>query len=127
MTAAGLLCHTGLGRDESNRPDLKSAIALLLAKPPEWRPDQDAVDHCYWFLASEALRDCEGNVQRSWGTKLILALAKGQRQDASFAGSWDPVAPWDEDGGRIYSTALAVLALQSLYPLAKAPVKFAAK
>lgn len=127
MTAAGLLCRTGLGQDEISHPVTRDAAGLLLARPPEWRPDQDAVDPCHWFFASEAIRDCGEGLRGKWGPKLVAALAKGQRHDASFAGSWDPVAPWTEDGGRIYSTALSVLALQSLYPLPRVPTKFSAK
>ena len=30
-------------------------------------------------------------------------------------GSWDPVGPWQFDGGRIYSTALLTMCLQAYY------------
>ena len=33
----------------------------------------------------------------------------------SQAGSWDPLDPWQDDGGRIYSTAMMCLSLEHVY------------
>jgi len=52
-----------------------------------------------------------------WNEKLVATLLEGQGKDGAAVGSWDPVGTWGEDGGRIHATALAVLSLQSLYPL----------
>jgi hypothetical protein len=30
-------------------------------------------------------------------------------------GSWDPVDPWAKDGGRLYSTAINTLTLETYY------------
>ena len=87
-----------------------------LAKPPQWQPDAGKVDLCYWFFASEAVRrlgDAAANA--TWREHLVGALQQGQRLDGDAAGSWDPLDPWGADGGRLYATALATLALQALY------------
>lgn len=115
MTAAALWCRHALGEDRTSEP-MAAGVALLLAKPPQWQPDVGKVDLCYWFFASEALRrvgDAAG--QRTWREHLVAALQRGQRTEGDVAGSWDAVDPWGTDGGRLYATALAVLALQSLY------------
>jgi len=117
MTAAGLLCRLALGQQQRDVPVLAAAADRLVAKPPEWDPESGAVDECYWFLASEALRHFGGKQRAQWNGKLVAALLAGQQQDGAAAGSWDPVGPWGDDGGRVYATALAVLSLQSLYPL----------
>ena len=38
-----------------------------------------------------------------------------QRVDGDAAGSWDPDGPWGMVGGRVYSTALALLTLEVQY------------
>lgn len=117
MTAAGLLCRQALGQQQRDVPVLAAAADRLVAKPPEWDPNSGAIDECYWFLASEALRHFGGRQRAQWNEKLVAALLAGQQKDGAAAGSWDPVGPWGDDGGRVYATALAVLSLQSLYPL----------
>jgi hypothetical protein len=117
MTAAGLLCRLALGQAQGDVPVIAPAADRLLAKPPEWDPKSGAVDECYWFLASEALRHFGGEQREKWNGKLVEALLAGQCKDGAAAGSWDPIGPWGEEGGRVCTTALAVLSLQSLYPL----------
>ncbi|MBL8728018.1 MAG: terpene cyclase/mutase family protein [Planctomycetes bacterium] len=115
MTAAAIWCRHALGADAADA-QLAAGAALLLAKPPSWEPDAGKVDLCYWFFAGEALRRVGAPAARTpWDQQLIAALQQGQRLDGEVAGSWDPRDPWGEDGGRLYSTALAVLALQALY------------
>lgn len=116
LTGAGLLCRVALGQGLASPGH---STALLLAKPPSWDPDAGRVDYCYWFFASEALRHADAAVTAAWRKALIAALVDHQRREGALAGSWDPVDPWGEEGGRLCATALAVLALQSLY----APVR----
>ena len=113
MTAAALLCRTHLGHTVANAPILAKSVALVLAKPPQWDPEHGAVDLCYWFFASEGLRTADPAAHAAWTAALVPALTTHQRQDTTFAGSWDPIDPWGENGGRVYATALAVLALQA--------------
>jgi len=49
----------------------------------------------------------------SWA--LNLALLKSRRADGNFVGSYDLKGPWAEDGGRVYTTAMATLSLQAAY------------
>ena len=46
------------------------------------------------------------------------AIADTQRKDGDVCGnrgSWDPQGPWAEEGGRVFSSAAAVLALNFYY------------
>jgi hypothetical protein len=43
------------------------------------------------------------------------AVVKTQRRGGNEDGSWDPVDPWGEDGGRVYSTAMMTLCLQAYF------------
>jgi hypothetical protein len=47
------------------------------------------------------------------------ATVKSQRKDANFKGSWDPIDPWGQDGGRVYATAIMVLCLEVYYRYSK--------
>jgi hypothetical protein len=51
----------------------------------------------------------------SWNSKLQAAVVETQRGDGNFAGSWDNIDPWGEDGGRVYSTALMTLCMEVYY------------
>ena len=52
----------------------------------------------------------------AWRAALVEALVPHQRIDGDVCGpkgSWDPVDAWGPEGGRVYATATAVLALQA--------------
>lgn len=113
MTAAAMWCRSGLGNAEA--PTFTLGAELLEKKPPEWQPGDGKVDYCYWFFGAEALRHGTSASREKWRTALIDALLKGQRTEGAAAGSWDAIDPWSNHGGRIYATAMAMLALQTLY------------
>ena len=57
----------------------------------------------------------------------MISLCSTQRKDGDFClykGSWDPLDPWGADGGRVYSTALLTMCVESL---ARAPAAAPAK
>ncbi|MBL8749528.1 MAG: hypothetical protein JNK78_10240 [Planctomycetes bacterium] len=117
MTAAALWCRSALGQNATGNPVIAAGAKLLLGKPPRWDPASGDVDYCYWLFGTEAMRRLGGADRDAWNDELLAAILPGQRTDATAAGSWDPVDPWGGDGGRLYSTALAVMALQGLYAL----------
>jgi len=108
------------------------AIALgverLLEHTPHWptdlRPRGDeslpegrgGVDHYGWYYGTYALfqlSDRYPSAWREWERALASAVLPTQRvAPACFAGSWDPIDPWSDQGGRVYSTALMVLCLE---------------
>lgn len=115
MTAAAVWCRQCLGDTPAKEPQLVAGRDLLAKKPPEWKPAEGKVDYCYWFFGSEAMRRLGGEGAAQWQRAVAAALLQGQRKDGTAAGSWDPVDPWGDIGGRLYATAMAVLALQARY------------
>jgi hypothetical protein len=66
----------------------------------------------YWYYGSLAMHRMGGESQRLWQAALEPALLQGQVKGTDGdAGSWSPIGPWGWCGGRVYSTAVAVLAL----------------
>ena len=116
LTAIALASVLQLGSVSVESSLVQRRADLLLAKLPAWRaPPDSGNDLYYWFFASQALRAVGGKPWQQWQAALQSALLGAQRTDGGAAGSWDPVCAWGSIGGRVYSTALAILALQSEY------------
>lgn len=107
-TAIALCCKTFMLKE---RDDLMARQAdLLLATPPS--PAPEARDYGYWFWGTYAQYQMGGTRWKTWEKSLQEAITDRQRQDGNFTGSWNPDGAWGDDGGRVYSTALACLTLQ---------------
>ena len=106
------MCRTLIGQ----KPDvrlLQLSAKTILEKPPVWNEQDGSIDLYYWYFGSQAMRGMGGRYERTWRRHAEAALLKHQRDDdGRTAGSWDPVGAWGKSGGRIYSTALGILALQ---------------
>ena len=113
MTAVGLLCRFLMGQDPQHEPVMTQHADLLLKALPEWDPEGFATDMCYWYYGSHAMVRMGGRYSRAWHKALSDAVLPAQRTDGAHRGSWDPVGPWGYSGGRVYSTSLMVLALES--------------
>jgi hypothetical protein len=106
-----------LGQLPGKQPILKLQAELILTKPPSTAKARR--DLYYWYYASHAIYQIGGNYWKTWHKPLHEAVVKTQRQDGNFMGSWNPDCVWGEDGGRVYSTAMGVLTLQSEYRYAR--------
>ena len=73
------------------------------------------LQHYYWWHDSEALARVGGDAWRSWNGALKKALVPKQRKGGHAAGSWDPVGTYGKVAGRVYSTALCTLMLETYY------------
>jgi hypothetical protein len=118
ITAAALLCRQALGQREGDVPTMTMARDLVLAKAPVWEPAQGVVDYIGWYFGSEAMHGMGSKARKAWRDALVTAATKGQQRGGGADGSWPPIDPWSEIGGRTYATAMTVLALQSLYATA---------
>lgn len=113
LTAAALHARACAGFLLSGRRD-RAAVDLVLAKPPLW--GNGSIDFYYWHHGSEAMAVVPDRANgQKWAAAVQKALLSSPRKDGACAGSWDPKDPWGEIGGRIASTAFAVLALSSPY------------
>jgi|GEM_PF-1327591 len=116
MTGIGLQCRLILGQD-AEEPILEKHVELLLKCLPAWEPASFRVDQYYWFQATEGLRHVGGKAFDAWTKALEEALLESQHED----GCWPPVGPWGHAGGRVYSTALSALMLESPKRHARVP------
>jgi hypothetical protein len=112
MTATALLCRIFMGDDPSSEPMLVKHADLLMKKLPRWAPDEGACDMYYWYYGTYAMYQIGGSKWKAWNRELKSAVLDTQRRDGAATGSWDPVGPWGQAGGRVYSTATMALCLE---------------
>ncbi len=120
-TGMGLLLQLYLGRSPSAESIRRQARTLMRqAKPdyhPKWSPKAKArkVDYYYLYHATMAFHRLGGKDWAIWNKALIKALAASQEKTGKWTGSWPPYDANSLKGGRIYTTAAAVLALEVYY------------
>jgi len=68
-----------------------------------------------WWHATEALARTGGPDWTAWNGALKKALLGHQRTSGHAAGSWDPEGTYGKVGGRVFSTALCALMLESYW------------
>jgi hypothetical protein len=119
MTALGSLMrlHTGTPRTD---PPLGAAAASLAAMKPAYGTRQARTRDAYlWYYASQVLVQTGGPEWDAWYAQLCTALEAEQVTDGENAGSWEPLGTvpdrWGAFGGRLYVTALHLLALEVPY------------
>ncbi len=92
--------------------------SLVFSTPPLWDDEGGSIDLFYWYFGSLAMNAWGGSAWKGWDKSLEQALIPNQRvskSDSGVHGSWDPIGAWGSIGGRVYSTAMATLALQASY------------
>jgi hypothetical protein len=120
LTAEGLMCHLQLGRDPKD-PQIKVLSGLLL--------HEGAIDFDYrkknvysWFHTTGVFRRIGGRPWDLWNNRMKAELVGHQVADGKEAGSWDPANDqWGHVGGRLYTTCLCALMLESYYREAALP------
>ena len=118
MTAVGVLLRVLMGEDSATSDLVKKGTALLVGLPPVWNAKDGSIDLYYWQVAALAMHQVGGPAADVWRTALSAALVPHQRLDGEpcgLKGSWDPIDPWGPEGGRVYATAMATLALEAPY------------
>jgi hypothetical protein len=116
MTAAGLSMLAEISQRPGTEPESKELVSrqadLLRRKLPDPEPwDELGADLYYWYHGTRAMKAMGGAWWDAWKRAVTSTLVETQRADGDSAGSWDPVDPWSALGGRVYTTALATLAL----------------
>jgi HEAT repeat protein len=104
MTASGVWIRQMLG--EGGADITRKGYALMDHTRPEWDPDAGCIDLYYWNFGALAFAQAPTRAKK-WTAALDLALTSGQVAD----GAWPAIGVWGNDGGRVYSTAMATLAL----------------
>ena len=126
LTAVALLCRIFMTdtdkvkrwRDHPQYEMLKKQADLILRKLPEWDEAGGSCDFYYWYYATFAMNQWGGEHWKTWQKEIEKTMVKNQRMENpedNFYGSWDPVGPWGEEGGRVYTTATGALILEVYY------------
>ncbi len=110
MTAEALVCRFFLGAAPEDAPVQEAVEYLLRALP-----GKDPPNFYYWYYGTIAMFQVGGEAWQRWNQALRQTLVTMQRRDQPWEGSWDPVCVWGGYGGRVYTTALAILCLETYY------------
>jgi hypothetical protein len=103
-----------LGGAETDDAAVRRGVDLCLKSLPAWDGNAGGTDFYYWYFGTLAMSRLGGDDQRRWNEAVVDALVPYQRGegDGCARGSWDPVDPWGQEGGRVYSTAIDALILE---------------
>lgn len=116
LTGVGMLIRIFAGEDPKTSAAIKAGAELCSKRLPVWEPKTGKVDMYYWYYATLSMFQVGGAEWTAWNNKMKSAIIDSQRMEKdNFAGSWDPVGPWGEDGGRVYSTAVMTLCMEVYY------------
>jgi hypothetical protein len=89
----------------------REATAYLLQN----LPGQGEENLYYYYYATLALFQQQGDAWLTWNAAMKPHLVSTQLQSGREAGSWDPNCIWAGYGGRVYSTAMAAMCLEVYY------------
>jgi hypothetical protein len=112
MTSAGLLSRMYLGAGRDN-PALARGVTWLLVFH---LPGTERDNVYYWYYATQVMHHWGGEPWEQWNRHMRTALIATQTTSGHAAGSWPPsLDPFGPQGGRLYTTALAVCTLEVYY------------
>ncbi|MBK8980168.1 MAG: terpene cyclase/mutase family protein [Planctomycetes bacterium] len=115
MTAAALYMRFLCGQSPDANPVMRQQADLIIAKPPAWDVEGGRIDSMAWLYGSLALYQYGGRHWQEWARSLSSALLPNQHTEGAAAGSWDPIDVWGDYGGRVFTTAMHTLSLQTYY------------
>lgn len=117
LTAVGMTVRIFGGHDVKTDPMLNKGADLLSKCLPRWDVDAGSIDYYYWYYGSLAMFQVGGPRWNRWNEAMKSALLDHQRleKDRDEFGSWDPMDPWADEGGRVYATALNCLTMEVYY------------
>ena len=110
MTAEALVCRLLL--DPNTDVDTIQEAANFTVREG-LRKDPLNLYFCYY--ATMALYQVQDHRWIAWNNQMKARLLPLQRTNGQLSGSWDPDTVWGRNGGRVYTTALATMCLQTYY------------
>jgi len=117
-TGVGMLARQFL-LDEPDCQLVRDAAVYLADHAEMMWSDREASgdlrDYYLWYNCTLAMFQAGGEPWQRWNRLVRDTIIAMQCQDGCERGSWSPESKWGEEGGRIYTTALAVLTLEVYY------------
>ena len=110
MSAEALVCWQFLGLPREH-PACNETGDFLLTE----LPGSGMANDYYWYYATIAMYQLQGDYWQRWNEALQTTLLGRQVKDGPLAGSWNTDTLWGGYGGRVYTTAIATLALEVYY------------
>ena len=123
ITAAGMVVRVFTGDDPTKSVPIQKGIELLMKRLPRWDEKKGTVDPYYWYYGTMLAFQAGGDTWKKWREPLQQAILAHQVAEGPNRGSWNPVGPWGEDGGRVYMTAILTLAMEISHRYEKATGK----
>lgn len=114
MTAEALACRLFLGTRRTD-PAVAEGAELLMQNLPR-RGEQPNL--YYWYYGTLALYQVQGEPWNQWNQAMQRCLLSTQETRGREAGSWNTDSHWASYGGRVFTTSLAALCLESYYRFA---------
>lgn len=116
MTGVGMLARQFL-LDDPDAPLIREAAKYLAGRAVgEWGgPRKGSGDYYLWYNCGLAMSQVGGPLWEQWNNAVRDTISGLQRHDGCSRGSWDPAGRGGDEGGRIISTALAILTLEVYY------------
>ncbi len=119
MTAVGTLMRLHTGWTASDPRVVEASRPLAAMVPSYGSTVRKTRDSYLWYYASQVLVHTGGEPWDAWYRGLVRTLSDTQETRGPRAGSWDPLGEtpdrWGKYGGRVYVTALHLLALEVPY------------
>ncbi|MHC4251849.1 MAG: prenyltransferase/squalene oxidase repeat-containing protein, partial [Planctomycetota bacterium] len=108
MTATALSTKLLIGTKRRSAVAQRAA-GVLCAHLPEWTDGKR--DFAYWYFGTLATYQIGYVHWKPWNAAFRPMLQKHGQTGGPLAGSWDPGDGWSAEGGRVVSTAFAVMCL----------------
>jgi hypothetical protein len=119
MTAVGMTCRFFMGWKRSH-PFQIGCANYLMEYLPRWMKGLEkgmavAWYHYFWYYGTLSMYQMGGRYWRAWNERIRRMYPENQRTSPpELAGSWDPDSAV-LNGGRLFSTAMSILTLESYY------------
>lgn len=111
-TAAGLLA--ALYATSTPSPDILAGCAFLAEHAPALHAPHTDQTGSFLLLATQVLRNVEGEGFDRWNAAIRTFLTKNQLKEGDFPDSWDP-SIFGNESDRVRASSLATLILQTNY------------
>ena len=123
MTAVAMHCRQAMGW---KREDvlLVGGADFLLQNLPAWEAGErpglhgSYLDFYYWHFGSLAMFQIGGDWWKQWNAAMRDMLVEKQHSmpdDPDLDGSWDSIGYSGGEGGRVFSTAMGAMCLETYY------------